>query len=588
MRLVCRLLLLSAAASLSYAQLTMDQKVSDFQSVAALYAKRYGPYEWKRDALGVDLFMIAPWLAKVQATKNDLDYYEVVSEYVASLNDAHDVYELPSNFQATLNFGVDIYDGKLLVDFINRTRLPASEFGFVNGYELVSIDGQDAQKMLDGLLRYSIAANPRSTRRLAAELLTIRPQIVMPHAGDVPEISVVLFRRPDGGMESYRIPWAKSGLLLTTVGRYTTPGSLSTMNRRKLSTSGAPTFDPYIDPPAADADVVPEYLQFLNRLQNCRLPDRAVNGFGGQVPVFANSLPSSFVLRQGRSSQDPFFSGTFGANGHIFGFIRIPSFSPTNATTALTAFQNEIAFFQANTEGLVVDVMRNPGGSVSYLNAIVSNLMPGTWRSIPFELRATSEWVVAVSSALVSAAAQGAPQSILDQLQKIKDAIVTANAAMRGRTAAIPLDDVTIDRGPAVDAKGNVIAYTKPLIVLTDEMSASAGDAFAATIQDNARGQLVGWRTMGAGGSVEDWEAGTYSLGITRVTESLMIRKNPVVTAEYPAAPYVENIGVRPDVAVDYMTADNLNRRGKPFVDAFVGVIVNQILAASAGTSNPQ
>ena len=61
-------------------------------------------------------------MAKVQATKNDLDFYDVMSQYVASLNDAHDVYELPSNFQASLNFFVDIYDGKLLVDSINRSR----------------------------------------------------------------------------------------------------------------------------------------------------------------------------------------------------------------------------------------------------------------------------------------------------------------------------------------------------------------------------------------------------------------------------------------------------------------------------------
>ena len=82
---------------------------------------------------------------------------------------------------------------------------------------------------------------------------------------------------------------------------------------------------------------------------------------------------------------------------------------------------------------------------------------------------------------------------------------------------------------------------------------------------------------MGAGGNVEGWEAGTYSLGFAAVTESLMNRKNPIVTAEYPTAPYVENIGVRPDITVDYMTVDNLNRGGKPFVDAFVAAIVSQI-----------
>ncbi len=509
--LVRNLLLLTLATSSSYAQLTMDQKISDFQALAALYAKRYGPYEWKRDALGIDLFNVAPWLAQVQATKNDLDFYEVMQQYVASLNDAHDVYQLPSTFQANLNFTVDIYDGKLLVDSINRLRLPAAEFGFVNGYELVSIDGQDSQKQLDGLLRYEIAANPRSTRRLAAQLLTFRPQVLMPHAADVPEISVVLFRRPDGGMETYRIPVGQVGtapdqcrpLHHTGFRRYDVRG-LGARARR-------PSGDRPCEPPVPDE--TPTYLQVLSRLQNCSLPDKAVNGFGAQVPVFAASLPSNFVLRQGRSSQDPFFSGVFSAGGHIIGFIRIPSYAPLNTTAALTAFQTEIAFFQANTQGLVIDEMRNPGGSVSYLNAIVSYLMPSKWRSLPFEVRATSEWVASISSSLVSATAQAAPQSIIDQLQLIKDEIVAANSAMRGRTKPIPLDDVTTDRDPARDSKGNLLAYTKPLIVLVDEMSASGGDAFAATIQDNLRGPLVGWRTMGAGGTVEGWEAGTYSLG---------------------------------------------------------------------------
>ena len=159
----------------------------------------------------------------------------------------------------------------------------------------------------------------------------------------------------------------------------------------------------------------------------------------------------------------------------------------------------------------------------------------------------------------------------------IKDEIVAANSAMRGRTKPIPLDNTTIDRDPARDSKGTLLAYTKPLIVLVDELSASGGDAFAATIQDNLRGPLVGWRTMGAGGSVELWEAGTYSLGLSTVTESLMIRKSDIVTADYPTAPYVENIGVRPDVVVDYMTAENLNHRGKPFVDAFVAAIIAEI-----------
>ena len=558
-----RVLLLTVSISLCYAQLTIDQKVADFQALSALYDKRYGPYEWKRDAIGFDLLTISPWLAQIVATKNDLDFYEVMQQYVASLNDAHDYYQLPATFQARLNFTVDIYDGKLLVDSINRSRLPAAEFPVAAGYELVSIDGVDSQKQLDGLLRYEIAANARSTRRLAAQLLTIRPQSLMPHAAAVPDASVVVFRRPDGILESYRVPWTKSGLLLTNVGRYTTPG-----------TGSGSSADDVVTP-----DDTEDYMQPLRRLQNCRIPDKAVNGFGAQVPVFAASLPSSFVVRQGKSALDPFFSGVFEAGGFKIGFIRIPSYQPTNPTTALAAFQSEIAFFNGNTDGLIVDEMRNPGGSVSYMNGIVSLLMPSTWRSIPFALRATSEWVVEISSSLTSATAQGAPKNILDLLKSIMDEIVNANAAQRGMTNPIPLDDVTIDRDPATDAKGNVIAYKKPLLVLVDELSASGGDAFAATIQDNARGPLLGWRTMGAGGNVELWEAGSYSLGLATVTESLMTRKSVITTPDYPAAPYVENIGVRPDIVVDYMTVDNLINGGKPFVDAFTAAMVSLIQA---------
>jgi C-terminal processing protease CtpA/Prc len=509
------------------------------------------------------------WLDRVRKTKSDIEFYEICAQYIASLNDAHDYYQVPSNFTARLNFGVDIYDGKLLVDTINRLRLPAAEFPFVNGYELVSIDGRDAQKILDGLLQYEIAANPRSTRRLAAQLLTIRPQSIIPHATDVPEISTVVFRRPDGGLEAYRIPWTKSGLPLTSVGRYITPFPIAQARMRS-----AARID---DEPEPDPDAEPDYMQPLHALWNCTLPDRAVNGFGSQFPIFVNSMPAGFKLRLGGSSADVFYSGTFVSGKYTIGFIRIPSYSPSNTTTALAAFQREIDFFKNNTDGLIVDEMRNPGGSVSYLNRLTSFLMPKTWRSIPFEVRATSNLIASFSASYESAKAQGAPQSILDQLLFIKDAFVSANRANRGRTIPIPLDDVVIDRSPAVDSTGKVIAYDKPIMVLVDEMSASGGDAFAATIQDNARGPLLGFRTMGAGGNVVSWEAGSYSLGFVTLTQSLMNRKNPIVTSDYPTAPYVENIGVRPEISVDYMTRENLIQNGKPFVDAFVAAMTEYL-----------
>jgi hypothetical protein len=552
-KVCCFILILLLAASPGFGQLSVDQKVADFQALAALYAKRYAPYDWKAALLNYDLLDLGPWLPQVEATTNDLDFYEVMVNYVAALNDAHAYYTIPATFVANMNFLVDIYDGKLLVDSIDRTRLSANAFPFSVGDQLISIDGQDAQQLLDGLLRYQIAANPRSTRRWAAELLTIRPQSLMPYAADVPAVSTVVLQHPDGTQTPYQIPWTKSGLALTSVGRNTTPYPLA----------------PQSTPVATDA---------LSVLQNCRLPDRAVVGQGTLAPRFAASLPSTFVKRLGKSNTDPFYSGVFTAGGFSIGFIRIPTFSPSVATSALTALQSEISYFQGNTDGLIVDITGNEGGNVSFTNSVLAYLMPGRWTSIGFEVRATSEWISLTSSQLVSAQSFGASQSTIDLLQSIRDAVMTANQQQQGRSVPIPLDSLSLDRDPAKDSRGNIISYSKPLMVLMDEITASAAEQFAATIQDNARGPLFGWRTMGAGGgSVESWLAGSYSLGSAYVAESLMHRKNVVVTDDYPPAPYIENIGVRPDIQVDYMTVDNLMQNGQPFVDAFVAAIVAQL-----------
>ena len=93
---------LACLTVVSHAQLLPDQKLQDFQQLAALYAKQYAPYEWKRDALHVDLLQIAPCLTRVRNTKSHIEFYEVCAEYVASLNDAHSQFFLPTDFQADL------------------------------------------------------------------------------------------------------------------------------------------------------------------------------------------------------------------------------------------------------------------------------------------------------------------------------------------------------------------------------------------------------------------------------------------------------------------------------------------------------
>jgi hypothetical protein len=321
-------------------------------------------------------------------------------------------------------------------------------------------------------------------------------------------------------------------------------------------------------------------MEAVDRLLTFRLPrDRAVLSFGAVAPVFSRSLPSGFVVRLGRGAGDPFYSGTFEAGGHRIGYLRIPTFAPQDLNGALTLFVREITFHQENTDGLIVDVMRNGGGNPSYANALMSYLMYYRWQTMGLEIRATSAWIRDISSTLNSLRSQGAPAPLLRGFEETLAELEEANRANRGMTRPVPWDfNPGLEREPVRNQQGNPVAYTKPMLLVTDEFSASAADGFAAMFQDNGRGLLFGWRTMGAGGNVTQRTTGAYSRSSVTITESLMSR---AVEREfpdgYPRTRYVENTGVHPDIMEDYMTAANLRDNGRPFVDALVRAMVEQI-----------
>jgi hypothetical protein len=548
------------------AQMTREQKLADFQQLAAVYAKNYAPYEWKRDALGFDLFQIGPWLERAARSKDDLEFYDVCIEYVASLNDAHDIFVLPSGFYASLGFWVDLYDGRVVIDEISRTTLPLKDYPFRTGDELVSLDGKPAEEWIRANWKYSMAANDLSTRRIAAGFITYRPQVYIPRAHEIGESASVVIRRQNDDEETYTIPWQKRGTPITVVGPVATPKAAASRKAARAGDSGLPG---YLAP-----------LAGLYNLRRTRVTD-ATLGIGSRSPVFT-ARPQGFTQRLGRSSSDTFYSGTFTAGGFRIGYLRIPDYGPPSQALALQQFDAEIAHFRENTDGLILDQMRNPGGYPCYAQSLAARVIAEPFRGMGFEIRATASWLWAFAGSLALAKQQKAEQWIIDMLEASYKDVETAYLENRGRTGPLAICGLSLEVEPAKDRSGRIAAYEKPLMVLVDEMSSSAADMFPALIQDHGRGLIAGVRTMGAGGSVVPFDATSYSEGIASVTVSLMNRKWPIDFEGVPPAPYLENIGVKPDLDLDYMTRDNLKTGGKAFVDGLVAAMVDHIEARRA------
>jgi len=141
----------------SNAQLTHQQKLSDFRSLVGLYNKQYAPYEWKVQTFNFDLLQLQPWLEQVNASHDDLEFYDICVRYVASLQDSHDEFILPSAYEVYLPFTADIYDGRVLIDFVDRTALDPQTYPFQIGDELLSVDGKAVGDWIVELRPYAVS-----------------------------------------------------------------------------------------------------------------------------------------------------------------------------------------------------------------------------------------------------------------------------------------------------------------------------------------------------------------------------------------------------------------------------------------------
>src|SRR5581483_9180632 len=187
-------------------------------------------------------------------------------------------------------------------------------------------------------------------------------------------------------------------------------------------------------------------MKHVRMLQNFRVPiERFITGEGDLAPFFA--MPGGFKQRLGDPNADEFFTGVFTASGHTIGFVRIPTFEFFD----ISPLQTELTWMNANTDALVVDVTRNPGGYGCNAEDAAAALIPKTFQSLGQQIRVTWEWLFGFEEDLQDAQAEGAPQADIDALTKMVTASQAAYSASRGFTTTLPICGNSQTIAPATD-----------------------------------------------------------------------------------------------------------------------------------------
>jgi hypothetical protein len=567
-------------------ELTPAQRETDFRTLANVLLRQYGPMNWKREAFNYDGLNLAPWLPRVAAAKSDLEFLDLCAEYLAALNDGHTAFRFTSNHTANLGLNVDIYDGKVLIESIDRARYPIATFPFERGDELLSLDGRSVEAWIEQLGKLRAMGNPSSTRRWAAGAITARSQASYPSAGLVGETATAEIRRANGETATYTLRWITTGIpvkelsplpdlrarqfgLTHTADRESgpeTPADLRALEAMRNWSVAA-------DHPLHDT------FTYTDDQGNQQTENWVLN-FGATAPIFVFPASYNFQRRLGASPFEPFTTGTFQFQGKRLGYLRIPGF--TAGANVLPTLDAEIRFLKANTDGLVVDVMRNTGGGCIGVDYLL-RLIPRRITIFREQFRVTQIQVLNSQFNLDAAIARRAEPWVIETWRYYNKAFTETYQANRAMTGPLPQCSPITAGGPVDeweplrDAQGQLAAYDKPIILLTDEFSVSFGDIFPAMFQDNKGGTLVGTRTAGWGAQTSAWLAGAYSEATASSSRTLVERFTTVNVPGYPARNVIENIGVHPEVPLEYMTRDNLMQNGAPFIEAFSRALVAKI-----------
>src|SRR5215204_4739592 len=239
------------------------------------------------------------------------------------------------------------------------------------------------------------------------------------------------------------------------------------------------------------------------------------------------------------SIEDSLYAMKKTVNGQTLGYIRLFSFDVDDARTFLKAFTRLITRDGFPQDGLILDVRGNPGGNIRAAESLLQLFTPQRIEPELFEF---------INTPLNYQICKSAPDhwDLKRWLPSIGDSVLTGATY----SAGFPL---TLE--PLCNGIGQV--YYGPVVLITDALSYSATDIFAAGFQDNGVGFVLGTSgNTGAGGanfwSLDDLlraqkkDPGCPFKELPKGAEMIVAMRRSIRVGPHAGSP-LEEFGVAPD-----------------------------------------
>jgi len=551
--------------------ITQKEALAELDQIADAVRAYYGPLQYKMQRFGLD-FEREVETAKqdITAGKTEGDRVRPVYELLAKLKDGHVSYSypLPSDQSVESSFPLLVtpVDGSFVVAAVGGPLARTVARGDV----LVSVDGLSTTELEEMLLPLNEIGTPESSLHWVALGMTVRPFYAPEKLQPQGETAHVVLKNAAGEEYAVDAPWrnTKGGLAGQIQPPLPTPPAATT--KRGLAPGAA--FSGRVaylmkNPTIAENDSLLQFgastPYFLTAAVQAKLNIVPVSPKTETLKTFGVTVPEGDDTASDTKRFVWFRAYKYAYNGKTIMLVRIPSFE-----APLGNYDENVAWLGAllkdNLEAavpgaaladkpadtVVLDVTHNPGGTVAYLQGLTTLFATKAFPNFVQANHADRTWISAYIGAANASDAVEQPIWV-KRTQSVETAYDVGNWLAPFAPITGSYQGPTVPRTAELDAGTEMLSphplvhWNKPVVVLHDELSGSAGDAFPAILQNAHIATTFGARTMGLGGTVEQVLTLPYSRAELRLTRGLNAPFHPEGTPG--AVALIENNGVTPD-----------------------------------------
>ncbi len=541
--------------------------IEDLKIIKHTLEVGYAPLEWKRTHSGWDLneeFEKAKRQILETSPITVKDFQKITKNFLSSLHDYHADVVFYSSESASLPFAVKGVNNRYFIDWIDTNKLPPAFYPIHVGDEVLSFNGQPLSKVINALkVKGNNNINSQTDQAVAEIKFTERLGM---RGDDVPKGSgVVEFKSAaTGNILAFQIMWNYNPELMTHPNDYLL----------------------HLD------YLFPETPKIKRSLMMCAShqalakggsPERGLGGRKSFIPPLGEQIWTHD--KKQKNKRISWYAYIFETDrGRKIGYIRIPHYN--GGKEEAKNFEKIITLFEQETEALVIDQVNNYGGFFAFQYDLLSMLTSVPLKTPKHRIKNTPKEILMAYQMLksfqrvqTSLDRNGEGQSDIEEEDDLENTSVPMDYQKilffkdflnfkieewnAGRSFTNPTHLEGVDQiNPHPECR-----YTKPILMLINELDFSGGDFVPAILQDNKRAVLFGSRTSGAGGFVTTSTFPNEN-GIMQFSYTGSLAERPDSLLK------IENLGVSPDI--DYtLTIEDLQNGYQSYISSIHQAIEN-------------